>query len=131
MCNKAQWAPLDRRPNPESLPLKLHLRFFANCQNDDEALDIATRIETALRDSHPSAARRPRRYYEATTLFEFSYLLEPATTAAFDRIVAQATSGWFRQGEDAGRSAVWNRAGHDVFLVPEVSWAALQLQEAA
>lgn len=109
--------------------MQLFLRAFADCDSQDAALVISDRLLFALSKFSPESARPPRPYWKMPHLFEFTFLLSPANEASFQAIVLASSGGWHHVGVGDEPSSVWNRKSDHVFLVPEVSWAEIQLIE--
>ena len=111
--------------------MKLILRTFADCEDQDAAQKTGSRIALALSRFSPEAAAQPKRYWKLPHLFEFTFELTPATEASFLEIASASSGGWEHSHSGSELSSVWNRE-HDLsFLVPEVSWAEIQLYEKA
>jgi hypothetical protein len=108
--------------------MRLFLRLFANCDDAASASLLAGRLMLALHAHEPSEHAEPRQYWKMRELFEFTYTLNPETEESFQAVIASTASGWHQVelGDDE-LSAIWNRANDHVFLVPEVSWANLEL----
>jgi hypothetical protein len=111
--------------------MNLFLRTFADCENQQVAQTIAARIESALSQFSPQAVAEPRRYWKLPHLFEFTFVLTPATAASFREVVSASSGGWVHSQAGGELSSVWNRGRDHAFLVPEVSWAEVQLYEEA
>jgi hypothetical protein len=111
--------------------VKLFLRTFADCENQDTAQAIAARIVLALSHFSPEAGAKPKRYWKLPHLFEFTFELVPATETSFQEVISASSGGWEHSRSGREFSSVWNRKHDHTFLVPEVCWAELQLYEAA
>ena len=111
--------------------MKLFLRTFANCESQEAAHVISARILLALSPFSPELGREPQPYWKIPHLFEFTFLLEPATESSLEEVVAMSSGGWEHSRTDNELSSVWNRKNDHAFLAPEVSWAEIQLYEAA
>jgi len=111
--------------------LNLHLRLYANCEDDAEARQLSGKIAWVLSEWDPSPRIQPRQYWKMAELYEFAFSLHPATLESFQTICALAVGSWFHVEQTEERSSIWNRADDARFLTPEVSWAELQLYESA
>jgi len=111
--------------------VKLFLRTFADCESQEAAHAISARILLALSAFSPQQAREPQPYWKLPHLFEFTFLLEPATESSLEEVVAMSSGSWEHSRTESELSSVWNRRNDHAFLVPEVSWAEIQLYEAA
>jgi hypothetical protein len=111
--------------------VKLFLRTFANCEDQGAAQEIGSRIALALSRFSPEASVQPKRYWKLPHLFEFTFQLTPATEASFQEIASASSGGWEHSHSGNELSSVWNRKHDLAFLVPEVSWAEIQLYEEA
>jgi hypothetical protein len=111
--------------------VKLFIRAFADCENREAAGGIAARIALVLSHLSPAASSEPSRYWKLPHLFEFTFVLTPPTETSFREIVAASHGGWSHSGAGSELSSVWNRDPGNSFLVPEVSWAEVQLYEPA
>jgi hypothetical protein len=107
------------------------MRLFANCENSEIAGDIAARVSAALVRLSPQQLSPPKRYWKLPELFEFNYTLSPANEASFQAVLAMVSGGWAHSDVNAERSSVWSRVQDHILLAPEVSWAEVQLFEAA
>lgn len=108
-----------------STPMKLLLRIYADCEDDEQARDIAGRMDLALQHLSPVEFAPPRPYWKMAHQFEFTRLLHPATLDSVARLLGASATGWTRLSE---AEAVWNRQAAAVFLVPETGWAHVELQ---
>jgi hypothetical protein len=111
--------------------VKLFLRTFTNCENQETAQTIEARLILALTAFSPEAAARPKPYWKIADQFEFTFVLSPATEVSFQAIISASSGGWQHLEVGAELSSVWNRKNDHVFLVPEVSWAGIDLHETA
>jgi len=111
--------------------MHLFLRAYADCGSSEAARDLAARLGLALSHLSPQASLEPRRYWKLPHLYEFAFHLSPATEAAFQSLVSASSGGWSHSNLGADLSSVWSRRQDHVFLVPEVSWAEVQLYETA
>lgn len=111
--------------------MKLFLRTFANCESQKDAQAIAARINLALSPFSPRLSVKPKRYWKIPSHFEFTFALTPATEVSFRAITSASSGGWEHTRSGSELSSVWNRRSDHVFLVPEVSWAEIQLYETA
>ena len=111
--------------------MKLFLRTFADCENQDAAQAISARLRLALSSFSPEAATVPKPYWKIAHQFEFTFVLSPANEASFQAIVSASSGGWNHVEVGRELSSVWNRKNDHAFLVPEVSWAEVQLYEPA
>lgn len=75
----------------------------------------------------PQEESAPQRYWKMPELFEFSFTLSPPTEASFEALVSCPVGGWSHSTAVGERWAIWNRQQGQFFLVPEVSWAEVQL----
>jgi hypothetical protein len=111
--------------------VQLFVRPYANCSNVSGARTLAQRLELALSRFAPRQHTLPKPYWKVKAQFEFTYLLSPPTEIVFHEVTSSTSSGWHHSAPSGGElSSVWNRTGDCLFLVPEVSWAELQLFEA-
>jgi hypothetical protein len=111
--------------------VKLYLRNFAHCESQEAAQAIVVRVVLALSHFSPKAAAKPKRYWKIPHLFELTFELMPATETSFQDVISASSGGWEHSRSGSELSSVWNRKHDHIFLVPEVSWAELQLYEAA
>jgi len=111
--------------------MNLFLRTFADCESQQFAQVIAARIELALSHLAPQAIAEPKRYWKLPHLFEFKFELKPANADSFQRVVSASSGGWMHLETGGELSSVWNRVHDHALLVPEVSWAEIQLYEEA
>jgi hypothetical protein len=112
--------------------VKFFLRVFADCESHEAAQALAARMLLALSSFSPIAAAAPKQYWKMPHLFEFTFTLFPATEASFQAVVSSFSGGWHHlESQGSEHSSVWNRKNDHAFLVPEVSWADLQLHETA
>ena len=111
--------------------MKLFLRTYANCESVETSQAIAARMLLALSRFTPETHSTPKRYWKIPKLFEFTFSLFPATHASFRSIVETSSAGWVHSESENELSSVWNRGKDNVFLVPESSWAEVQLHETA
>ena len=111
--------------------MKLLLRVFADCESAAVAHDIGSQLGFSLSRFSPEAQIKPRPYWKLPHLFEFAFSLTPATEVSFQAIIAASSGGWSHSGSAGELSSVWNRRQDHVLLVPEVSWAEIQLYEEA
>ena len=109
--------------------VRLFLRVFANCESAQVALGLAQRLALAVSRVGLEQASRPRQYWKLPHLYEFTYARSPATTGSFQDVVSGSPGGWEHSSCGSELSSVWNRSADLVFLVPEVSWAEVQLME--
>jgi hypothetical protein len=107
--------------------MKLFLRVFADCWGEEYSINLSNRLQFGLSKFSPSLAKPPKPYWKMREKFEFTYLLSPANVANFNQIIQLSSSGWnhIESGEEL--SSVWNRRNDNIFLLPEVSWAEIQL----
>ena len=111
--------------------MELFLRLFADCESAAVASGIAARLHTALLQLNPEAFSPPKPYWKLPHLFEFAFTFSPPTEAQFHLLVSSPPGGWSHSASGAERSSVWNRASDQIFLLPEVSWANVELFETA
>ena len=111
--------------------MKLFLRTFADCENQEAAQAIVARIVLALSHFSPEACAKPKRYWKLPHLYKITFELAPATETSFQEVISASSGGWAHSRSGSELSSVWNRKHDHTFLVPEVSWAELQLYEAA
>jgi hypothetical protein len=111
--------------------VELFLRLFADCESAEVASEIARRLHVALSQLNPEAFSPPKPYWKLPQLFEFTFTLVPPTEAQFQLLISSPPGGWSHSGSEAERSSVWNRAQDQVFLLPEVSWANVELHKTA
>jgi hypothetical protein len=109
--------------------MELFVRLLANCESADLAAVISQRIKIVLSRFGGEEASLPKRYWKLPHLYEFTYSLRPATRAAFEEVLSCSSGGWHHAKGETEFSSVWNRAQDHVFLIPEVSWAEVQLYE--
>jgi hypothetical protein len=109
--------------------MELFLRLFANCESAEVAAGMSQRIAYALSRFVGQEASPAKPYWKLPHLYEFTYSLSPATRDTFQEILSCSHGGWHHSTGEVESSSVWNRAGDHVFLIPEVSWAELQLYE--
>ena len=105
--------------------------MYANCDDASDADRLAGQIALALSAWETSSTTQPRRYWKMPELYEFAVDLFPATVETFDAVHALATGKWHDVEQVSERSSVWNRDADHSFLIPEVSWAHLELYESA
>ena len=111
--------------------MNLFLRLYANCDDASEAERLAGNIASVLSAWETSSATQPRRYWKMPELYEFAIDLYPATVESFQAVRALVAGNWHDVEQACERSSVWNRGADLSFLIPEVSWAELQLYESA
>jgi len=109
--------------------MQLFLRLFADCESQRAASGLAANLAFALSAFSAEQAAAPRRYWKLPQQFEFTYRLAPPTESTFKEVVARSSSGWSHELSGSERSSVWNRAADLSFLVPQVSWAHVELHE--
>lgn len=109
--------------------MNLFLRLYANCTDVSDAERLAEQIALALSAWETSPGTQPRRYWKMPELYEFAVDLFPATVGTFWAVHGLATGNWHDVEQASERSSVWNRAADHRFLIPEVSWAHLELYE--
>jgi hypothetical protein len=105
--------------------------LFADCESAEVASGISARLREALLQLNPEAFLPPKPYWKLPHLFEFTFTFSPPTEAQFQLIVSSPSGGWLHSVSGAERSSVWNRAQDQIFLLPEVSWANVELHETA
>ena len=109
--------------------MRLFLRLFANCESTEVAANIAERLALALSWLGPGQASPPKPYWKLPHLYEFTYVLSAATRELFQEVVSRSPAGWEHSASGEERSSVWNRSADCALLIPEVSWAEVQLHE--
>jgi hypothetical protein len=109
--------------------MQLFVRLFANCESAEAAAGISQRIALALSRVGGQQASTPKPYWKLPYLYEFTYTLRPASHETFQEVLSFSHGGWHHSPGEIEFSSVWNRAGDRVFLIPEVSWAEVQLHE--
>jgi hypothetical protein len=107
--------------------LKLFLRTYTNCENNEFSYDISARLVLALSHLSPEAAITPKPYWKMPDLYEFSFVLSPPNEVSFQSVIAGSPDGWSHYVSGNQLSSVWNRKQDQIFLIPEVSWAEIQL----
>lgn len=107
--------------------MRLLLRLFVDCVDDDHILRTEAAAASALSAFEPGRDAAPERYWKMPDLVELTFALHPAKRATFDAVVALAADGWHHAGDATEASSVWNRAPGQLFLVPESAWAELIL----
>lgn len=116
-----------RRPNVGPDSMRLLLRLFVDCVDDDHILRTEATAASALSAFEPGRDAAPERYWKMPDLVELTFALHPAKRATLDAVVALSTGGWDHSGDASEASSVWNRVPGRVFLVPEAAWAELIL----
>jgi hypothetical protein len=111
--------------------LNLFLRLYANCDDASDADRLAGQIALALSAWGSSPTTQPRQYWKMPELYEFAVDLFPATVETFHAVHALASGKWHDDVQACERSSVWNRVADHSFLIPEVTWAHLELYESA
>ena len=109
--------------------MALLVRLLANCESVEVAIAVSRRVASILARFGGEEASPPKQYWKMPELYELTYELCPATSAAFEEILSYSRGGWHHLPGESERSSVWNRTGDFVFLVPEVCWAEVQLYE--
>ena len=111
--------------------MKLLLRLFADCDEDATAANLQIRLEKTLEVVHVKSTSKPKRYWKLPHLFEFTFDLAEATVGDFEKVISMVSGGWSTAVSTSAETfSVWNRAEGLAFLIPEVSWAHLELFEA-
>jgi hypothetical protein len=113
----------------ENETMKIFLRLFANCENLNDAHEILARLTKALGNFSPLAVSTPKPYWKIPELFEFTFTLTPPTQDVFQKIVNACDVGWLHMRSELDRSSVWNKTSGQQFLIPEVSWASIDLSQ--
>ena len=107
------------------------MRLYANCESAELGTAMASRLALSLSRFSPVQASVPKPYWKVPGLFEFTYWLSPASAASFREVVSYSSGAWEHSSAGGELSSVWNRTTDHVFLIPEVTWADLQLYEVA
>jgi len=111
--------------------VNLFLRLYADCESEEQAQLIAGRVCLALSHFSPSAFAPPKPYWKLVDQYEFTYTLQPPTVQSFGSLIEESSGGWSQQVAGVEASAIWRRQGDHILLVPEVSWANVELHETA
>lgn len=109
--------------------MKLFMRMFATCENDEFAQEISASIADSLSTFSPKIFSAPKQYWKIPRLFEFTFTVSPATQDTFKTIIASCENGWLHMVSENDLSSVWNRSESEIFLVPVVEWAEVSLHE--
>lgn len=102
------------------------VRLDAKCDDEHEASLLAQSIEAALVRHGPVARFTPKRYWKMAELFEFTYDLSSPGLDILQDLTADDPGAWSLDGLEDDRSAIWNRWGDRIFLIPATRWAHLQ-----
>lgn len=105
----------------------LQLRVFAPAATAREAEAVAARLVAELADFRVTVTGPPERYWKIPAWYEHTLRLVPADAAGFERVLALAALGWSHVVRDTECDAVWNAGPGACFLLPEVTWAEVQL----
>jgi hypothetical protein len=109
--------------------MQLFVRLLANCESPEVAGEISQRLAFVLARFGGEQVSPPKSYWKLPHLYEFTYALCPASREKLQAVLSCSRGGWDHSPGEVECSSVWNRAGDHVFLVPEVSWAEVQLHE--
>jgi len=107
--------------------MRIILRVMAPAGDAAEAADAAARLGQALHAQGYRAAAAPAAYWKIPEWYEHTWHLDPATEPDFDRLLARAALGWHHVVRDGECDAVWVREPGAAFLLPEATWAHVQL----
>ena len=111
--------------------MRLFLRLFADCKDAEIASTISQLLCSALSPLAAKVFSSPKQYWKIPTQFEFTFTFTPPTEDAFQKLISLASLGWHLSDTDSEPCAVWNRTNGSVFLIPEVSWANIELHATA
>jgi hypothetical protein len=109
--------------------LKLFLRIYADCESKESSHDISARLVDGLSHLFPEPSIKPQPYWKMPHLYEFGFVLSPPIEASFQSVIAASSDGWSHYGSGTNLSSVWNRKQDHILIVPEASWAEIQLFE--
>jgi hypothetical protein len=103
--------------------------FTAGVLEAAEMLEDVDNHSVRLQHSYLGAFALPEPYWKIPHLYEFSFVLSPPNEISFQSVIAGSPDGWSHSGSGNQLSSVWNRRQNQIFLIPEVSWAEIQLFE--
>lgn len=115
------------RQDADEVPFELLLRLFTHAGDAERAAVLERRLLTVLAPFAPRPVAPPEPYWKEPGWFEHYHALAPADRATFAAVVGLAAATWDVVGDIEEPNAVWNPAPGQVFLLPEVAWAEVNL----
>ncbi len=107
--------------------MRLLVRVMLPAATAGEAAAAAERLGGELQPHGLRVAAAPAPYWKIPEWYEHTWQQDPATEADFDRLLARAALGWHHVLRDGECDAVWVREPGAAFLLPDTTWAQVQL----